>query len=184
MAPTLPTFTPLEDSLWLTLCCRALDYRRPHPVLGDAMADQIVRTLDYDYRQQHVTSNFINNVALRAKKLDEVTAGFLARHPDAVGLDLGSGLDTRFDRLAPAPPPALVTARLEAHSGPGDIVLDLAGRGGWIAHSAIDHQRRAISIESSPLTQLLAELVLRPPDLRFHASECEPCWRQRVPTQR
>jgi hypothetical protein len=84
-----------------------------------------------------------------------------------------------FDRLAPAPPPALVTARLEAHSGPGDIVLDLAGRGGWIAHSAIDHQRRAISIESSPLTRLLAELVLRPPDLRhldaaFQAMSASP----------
>src|SRR5262245_10557324 len=84
-----------------------------------------------------------------------------------------------FDRLAPAPPPALVAARLEAHSGPGDIVLDLAGRGGWIAHAAIDHQRRAISIESSPLTRLLAELVLRPPDLRhldaaFQAMSASP----------
>ena len=57
-----------------------------------------------------------------------------------------------FDRLAPAPPPALVAARLEAHSGPGDIVLDLAGRGGWIAHAAIDRQRRAVSVESSPLS--------------------------------
>ena len=27
MAVKLPTFTPLEDSLWLTLCCRALDNR-------------------------------------------------------------------------------------------------------------------------------------------------------------
>jgi O-methyltransferase involved in polyketide biosynthesis len=101
MATTLPAFTPLEDTLWLTLCCRALDNRRHHPILGDAMADQIVRTLDYDYRQQRVNSNFINQVALRAKKLDEVAAGFLARHPDAVGLDLGAGLDTRFQRLAP-----------------------------------------------------------------------------------
>jgi O-methyltransferase involved in polyketide biosynthesis len=101
MAPTLPTFTPLENSLWLTLCCRALDNRRPHPILGDATAEQIVRALDYDYRQHKVTNNFINNVALRAKKLDEVTAGFLARHPDAVSLDLGCGLDTRFERLAP-----------------------------------------------------------------------------------
>jgi O-methyltransferase involved in polyketide biosynthesis len=101
MATTLPTFTPLEDSLWLTLVCRALDNRRHQPILGDKMADQVVRTLDYDYRQHRVTTNFINNVALRAKKLDEVTAGFLARHPDAVGLDLGSGLDTRFERLAP-----------------------------------------------------------------------------------
>jgi hypothetical protein len=84
-----------------------------------------------------------------------------------------------FDRLSPAPPPALVAARLEIHSGPGDIVLDLSGRGGWIAHAAIDRQRRAVSIESSPLTRLLAELVLRPPDLRhldaaFQAMSASP----------
>jgi hypothetical protein len=28
MPTPLPAFTPLEDSLWLTLCCRALDDRR------------------------------------------------------------------------------------------------------------------------------------------------------------
>ena len=71
-----------------------------------------------------------------------------------------------FDRLAPPPPPGLVAQRIEAHSGPGDIVLDLNGRGGWIAHAALDRQRRAVSLESGPLTRLLAELVLRPPDLR------------------
>ena len=71
-----------------------------------------------------------------------------------------------FDRLAPAPPPALVAARIESHTGPGDVVLDIHGRGGWIAHAAIGRQRRAVSLEASPLTRLLAELVLRPPDLR------------------
>jgi O-methyltransferase involved in polyketide biosynthesis len=101
MAITLPTFTPLEDSLWLTLCARALDDRSPHPVLGDATADQIVRTLDYDAGQLHINTNLKLNVALRAKKLDQVAAEFLARHPDAIGLDLGAGLDTRFERLAP-----------------------------------------------------------------------------------
>lgn len=84
-----------------------------------------------------------------------------------------------FDRLAPAPPPALVNARIEAHSAPGDVVLDLNGRGGWVAHAAIDRQRRAVSLESSPLTRLLAELVLRPPDLRhldaaFQAMSASP----------
>jgi hypothetical protein len=71
-----------------------------------------------------------------------------------------------FERFAPPPPPALVAARLEASSGPGDIVLDLFGRGGWIARSAIDHQRKAVSLETAPLDRLLAEIVLRPPDLR------------------
>jgi hypothetical protein len=71
-----------------------------------------------------------------------------------------------FDRLAPAPSPALVAARIELHSGPGDVVADLFGRGGWVARSAVDLQRRGISLESSPLTRMLAEVVLRPPDVR------------------
>jgi O-methyltransferase involved in polyketide biosynthesis len=119
MSVSLPAFTALEDSLWLTLCCRALDNRRPHPILGDRAADQIVRTLDYDYRQLNIKTNLLLNVTARAKKLDEVTGRYLARHPDAVGLDLGSGLDTRIERVA-APPtvdwydvdfPAVATAR-------------------------------------------------------------------------
>ena len=71
-----------------------------------------------------------------------------------------------FDRLAPAPSPAIVAARIELHSGPGDVVADLFGRGGWVARSAVDLQRRGISLESSPLTRMLAEVVLRPPDVR------------------
>jgi hypothetical protein len=71
-----------------------------------------------------------------------------------------------FERSAPPPDPSLVAARIEAHTGPGDVVVDLAGRGGWVARGAVDRQRRAVSIESSPLTRMLAEVVLRPPDVR------------------
>jgi hypothetical protein len=71
-----------------------------------------------------------------------------------------------FERLAPAPSAALLAARIEAHTGPGDVVVDLAGRGGWVARAALDRQRRAVSIESTPLTRMLAEVVLRPPDVR------------------
>jgi O-methyltransferase involved in polyketide biosynthesis len=99
MTTTLPTFTPLENSLWLTLCARALDNRSPRPVLGDATADQIVRAVDYDYGKLNIDTNLRLSVALRAKKMDHVAAAFLARHPDAVGLDLGAGLDTRAARL-------------------------------------------------------------------------------------
>lgn len=99
MSITLPTFTPLEDSLFLTLYARARDHRRDHPILDDATADQIVQSTDYDYSQLKIDTNLILNVALRAKKLDQIAQAFLARHPDAVGLDLGAGLDTRALRL-------------------------------------------------------------------------------------
>ncbi|HET7028524.1 MAG TPA: hypothetical protein VFI28_12595 [Candidatus Limnocylindrales bacterium] len=71
-----------------------------------------------------------------------------------------------FERLAPPPPIAPLAARIEALTAAGDVVVDLHGRGGWVARTAIDRQRRALSIEMEPLTRLLAELVLRPPDLR------------------
>ncbi len=71
-----------------------------------------------------------------------------------------------FERIAPPPPPDVIVAHLEAGSGPGDVVLDLHARGGWVARSAVDRQRRAVSLETNPLTRLLAEIVLRPPDLR------------------
>ena len=101
MPIALPTFTPLEASLFLTLCARALDNRGPHPILADNMADEIVRKLDYDYDQFHLNTNLIVTVAHRAKKLDDVASGFLDRHPDAIGLDLGAGLDTRLLRVTP-----------------------------------------------------------------------------------
>ncbi len=71
-----------------------------------------------------------------------------------------------FDRIVPAPSPALVAAQIELHSRPGDVVADLFGRGGWVARMAVDLQRRGVSLESSPLTRMLAEVVLRPPDVR------------------
>src|SRR5207248_3659496 len=71
-----------------------------------------------------------------------------------------------FDRLAPGPSAEAIAAQIETHSRPGEVVVDLHGRGGWVARSALDRQRLAVSVESSPLTRLLAEVVLRPPDIR------------------
>ena len=71
-----------------------------------------------------------------------------------------------LERLAPPPAADLVAAEIEAHTGPGDLILELHGRGGWVARSAVDRLRRAYTLESTALTGLLAELVLRPPDLR------------------
>ncbi len=71
-----------------------------------------------------------------------------------------------FEKAAPPPPPGLVAARIDLHSSSGDVVADLFGRGGWVARAAVDRQRRAVSLESTPLTRMLAEVVLRPPDVR------------------
>ena len=71
-----------------------------------------------------------------------------------------------FERLAPPATAAELVAAIEAWTKPGEVVLDLNGRGGWVARAAIAEQRRGADFETWPLTRLLADVVLRPPDPR------------------
>ncbi len=109
MSMTLPAFTPAQESLFLTLAGRALDSRLPHPFLGDTMAEEILRKTGYDPparfpmlrsgRGDPRTKVF--DIAVRAERLDEAVRRFVTRHPDAVVLDLGAGLDGRIFRVDP-----------------------------------------------------------------------------------
>ncbi|WP_245997533.1 class I SAM-dependent methyltransferase [Nocardia pseudobrasiliensis] len=72
------------------------------PVLGDDAA--AVDRIDYDWARMHRAMRPGTNqwvVALRAAQLDAWCAEFLGRHPDAVVLHLGCGMDTRAFRLRP-----------------------------------------------------------------------------------
>jgi hypothetical protein len=50
--------------------------RTNRPILGAAMAEEIIRALDYDYREFKLGKNLIIKVAPRAKKLDDVASTF------------------------------------------------------------------------------------------------------------
>jgi O-methyltransferase involved in polyketide biosynthesis len=110
MSIALPAFTPAQESLFLTLGGRALDSRLPNPFLGDTMADEILTKTGYDLaRFPQLTTKLqgpktkVFDIAVRAKRLDELVRRFVARHPDAVVLDLGAGLDDRVFRVDPPP---------------------------------------------------------------------------------
>jgi O-methyltransferase involved in polyketide biosynthesis len=87
-------------TMLITLYAKALDYRSPHPILNDERADQIVDMIDYDFER---VTGFGDSamVAIRARQYDEWLKEFLARHRDAVVLNLGCGLDTRVSRIDP-----------------------------------------------------------------------------------
>ncbi len=90
----------------VTLYLRAYESRSRQPILGDHTAAEAVDRIDYDFKRIHRTTLPAGNqylVALRAKQLDEWSADFLARHPEAVVLHLGCGLDGRAFRLAVPP---------------------------------------------------------------------------------
>ncbi|MHA6629441.1 class I SAM-dependent methyltransferase [Pseudonocardia sichuanensis] len=108
MGITPPALTPAQESLFLTLGGRAFDSRLPRPFLGDTMADEILRKTGYDVAKfPTLSSRLVDprtkvfDIAVRAKRLDEAVRQFVTRHPDAVVLDLGAGLDSRMFRVDP-----------------------------------------------------------------------------------
>lgn len=101
----------------VTLYLRAHESCSAHPILGDRTATEAVDRIDYDFKRIHRSSFPASNrylVALRAKQFDGWCADFLARHPDAVVLHLGCGLDGRAFRLDV--PPAVLWFDLDQPS--------------------------------------------------------------------
>lgn len=93
--------TPAQETALLTLYGRALDRQSPTPVLNDGISADIVEKLNYDFKQMKVLTATRLQIAFRAKGLDRRMRECLARHPDAVAMDLGAGLDTRVFRVDP-----------------------------------------------------------------------------------
>lgn len=89
----------IAETLLIPLYARALEGRRPVPLLRDDMAAALVESIDQDFtrfrlsRLDHVT------IVMRAREFDRRARGFLAQHPQATVVHIGCGLDTRFERV-------------------------------------------------------------------------------------
>src|SRR5690348_14471783 len=94
-------FTGMKETLLLTLYTRAMDNRSKHPILGDKKAEEIIQQLDYDFQKLKVPQKESFGGAIRAKMLDDCIRSFLVDHPNATVLDLGCGLDSRWERVNP-----------------------------------------------------------------------------------
>ena len=101
MGIAISGLTPVEQTAFVTQYARAVDSRWPRPILGDALADDIVAKIDYDFDGLGVPASAIRQTALRAKLLDDRVRRFIGEHPDAVVVDLGAGLATPMQRVAP-----------------------------------------------------------------------------------
>ena len=87
------------ETLLITLDIRARDYRSTNSVLKDKKSAEIADQIDYDFSDfQKEMKNYIG-VLSRAKIMDREIKKFIQKYPDCYIVSLGSGLDTRFDRL-------------------------------------------------------------------------------------
>ncbi len=92
--------TEEKETLFITLYAKALDYRDKHSILHDKTADQMIRSIEYDFSKHGSFGN--NIIAIRAKHFDEWIKDFIRVNKNAVVVYPGCGLDTRITRINPA----------------------------------------------------------------------------------
>jgi O-methyltransferase involved in polyketide biosynthesis len=89
---------PVQETLLVPLYARALDSRKKHPILNDPKAVEMVQSIDWDFQRFNQWSRVMACI-LRTAIFDELVKDFLRRHPQGTVVEIGAGLNTRFERL-------------------------------------------------------------------------------------
>ena len=88
----------VQETLFIPLAARARETQRKHPVLRDPKAVELVQSIDYDAgKYSRGAGGFVT--VLRTAIIDFWVRSFLAAHPAATVVEIGTGLNTRFERV-------------------------------------------------------------------------------------
>jgi methyltransferase (TIGR00027 family) len=92
----------VAETLLMMLYIRALESQRPDGLVKDEKAVALVQRMDQDFLRNKLTKIDEETrvaIILRSREFDRYARDFLARHPEAVIVHIGCGLDTRFERV-------------------------------------------------------------------------------------
>jgi O-methyltransferase involved in polyketide biosynthesis len=89
----------VAETMLIPLWARATESRRPRPIIRDEAAERLLGKLDYDF--QKFAGGWMSQVgvSIRTMLLDRAVEGFIKSHPRGVIVNIGAGLDTRFQRV-------------------------------------------------------------------------------------
>jgi O-methyltransferase involved in polyketide biosynthesis len=88
----------VQESLLVPLYARAVDTLGKRPILNDPKAVEMMESIDWDFRRFNQRRRVVG-CALRSAMFDEWVKDFLRRHPEGTVVEIGAGLNTRFERL-------------------------------------------------------------------------------------
>lgn len=90
----------VQETLVIPLWARAQEAQKDNPIVYDLYAKDVVARIDYDFSKIEAGQKDHQKVwAIRAYNFDVVVQEFLAQNSDAVVINIGSGLDTTFQRV-------------------------------------------------------------------------------------
>ena len=88
----------VQETLFIPLAARARETHRRRPVLQDPKAAEILASVDFD-TNKYGRSWGGGITVLRTAIFDRWITDFLAEHPSGTVVEVGTGLNTRFDRV-------------------------------------------------------------------------------------
>jgi len=88
----------VQETRFIPLAARARETQRKRPVLCDPKAVELVQSIDYDAAKYGRGAGGLVTV-LRTSIIDFWVRSFLAAHPAATVVEIGTGLNTRFERV-------------------------------------------------------------------------------------
>lgn len=100
----------VAETAFLTLYCHATDALSKDPILNDRSSVKTVQIMNHELagsdKKLHrllvggkINRKLVVHAALRAKKYDEYVTDFIRKHPKAAIVNIGCGLDNRFERI-------------------------------------------------------------------------------------
>lgn len=88
---------PVQETLLIPLLARAVETAKPNGLLRDPKAVEIVDALDYDFDKWRVSG--LVSACIRTRMFDDLVRTFLQHSPTGTIVEIGCGLNTRFERL-------------------------------------------------------------------------------------
>ena len=90
----------VSETLMIPLWSRAMESERRRGLLHDPKAREIVAALDYDFETRFAGRRHLAfRACLRTVLIDRWVRAFLAAHGEATVVEIGTGLNTRFERV-------------------------------------------------------------------------------------
>ena len=89
----------VQETLLLPLLARATEMHARQPILRDPKSLEIVEALDYDFRAFRLARRSRVGCLMRGIQFDAWVGEFIAANPTGTVIELGAGLNTRFERL-------------------------------------------------------------------------------------
>ena len=92
----------VPETLLIPLYIRAMESQRPDAMMKDEKAEALVTQMSYDFdrvRKIPMTETLKVTRIILTRKMDHYARDFLSRHPEAVVVHIGCGLDSRFERV-------------------------------------------------------------------------------------